>query len=126
MIGNLNQGMNGYIDWNLVLNKEGGPNHVKNFCDAPVMYDKDADELDFKLSYYYIGHLSRFVERGAKRILVSRYTDCVDAFGCVNPDGGKVLVLMSRSEEEESMQICEYGRVCDLVLKPHSIVTLCW
>lgn len=37
MIGNLNEGMNTFFDWNLILDQEGGPNHVKNFCDAPYL-----------------------------------------------------------------------------------------
>ncbi|WP_310605595.1 glycoside hydrolase family 30 protein [Anaerosporobacter sp.] len=126
IIGNLNQGMNGYIDWNLVLNAEGGPNHVGNFCDAPVMYDKDSDQLDIKLSYYYIGHLSRYVKKGAKRILVSRHTDQVDAVGFVNPDGEKIVVLMNRTAEDLKMQICESRSVCDITLTAHSVITLCW
>jgi glucosylceramidase len=126
MIGNFNQGMNGYIDWNLVLNAQGGPNHVGNFCDAPIMYDKENDQLDIKLSFYYIGHLSRFVKKGARRILVSRYTDQVDAVGFVNPDGEKVVVLMNRTAEELSMQICEDINVCNITLMAHSVITLCW
>ena len=39
MIGNLNEGMNTFFDWNLILDQEGGPNHVKNFCDAPYLYN---------------------------------------------------------------------------------------
>ncbi|HEX3077362.1 MAG TPA: glycoside hydrolase family 30 beta sandwich domain-containing protein, partial [Lachnospiraceae bacterium] len=126
MIGNFNQGMNGYIDWNLVLNKQGGPNHVGNFCDAPVMYDKEKDELDIKLSYYYIGHLSRFVQKGAKRILLSRYTDQVDAVAFMNPAGEKVAVLMNRTDEDITFQFCEEKKVCDITLTAHSVVTLCW
>lgn len=126
MIGNLNQGMNGYIDWNLVLNAQGGPNHVGNFCDAPIMYDKDNDQLDIKLSFHYIGHLSRFVKKGAKRILVSRHTDQVDAVGFVNPDGEKVVVLMNRTENDLKMQVCEDKNVCDITLTAHSVITLCW
>ena len=126
MIGNLNQGMNGYIDWNLVLNAQGGPNHVGNFCDAPIMYDKDNDQLDIKLSFHYIGHLSRFVKKGAKRILVSRYTDQVDAVGFVNPDGEKVVVLMNRTENDLKMQVCEEKNVCDITLTAHTVITLCW
>ncbi len=90
------------------------------------MYDKEKDQLDIKLSYYYIGHLSRFVKKGAKRILVSKFTDQVDAVGFINPDGEKVVVLMSRTAEELSMQICEGKHVCDITLTAHSIMTLCW
>lgn len=39
MIGNLNRGMNAFCDWNLILDEQGGSNHVGNFCDAPYLYD---------------------------------------------------------------------------------------
>lgn len=39
IIGNLNEGMSVFLDWNLVLDELGGPNHVKNFCDAPYLFD---------------------------------------------------------------------------------------
>lgn len=126
MIGNFNQGTNGYIDWNLILNHQGGPNHVGNFCDAPMMYDQSKDQLDIKLSFYYIGHMSRFIKKGAKRILVSRYTDQIDAVGFQNPDGEIVLVLMNRTEEDKYFQICENHQVCDIKLTSHSVITLCW
>jgi glucosylceramidase len=126
LIGNLNHGANGCIDWNLILDKQGGPNHVGNFCDAPMMYDQETDTLDVHLSYYYIGHLSRFISRGAKRMLVSRYTDQLDAFGAVNPDGSRVLVLMNKSDGQEDFQVGEGSAVCSLSLTPHSAATLCW
>ena len=40
IIGNLNEGMSVFLDWNLVLDELGGPNHVKNFCDAPISVQK--------------------------------------------------------------------------------------
>lgn len=126
IIGNLNSGTNGYIDWNLVLDEKGGPNHVGNFCDAPIMYKESTDELDVKLSFYYIGHLSRFVKKGARRVLVSRYSDKLDVVGFVNPDGEKVLVAMNRTEEKENFQIYENGNTCDVEMTPHSVITLCW
>lgn len=126
IIGNLKSGMNAYIDWNLVLDVSGGPNHVGNFCDAPIMYDKDLDQLEFKLSYYYLGHISRFVKKGAKRVVVSCYTDQIDAVGFLNPDNSRVLVLMNRTKEDKTMQICEGFRVADIHVEAHSIISICW
>lgn len=40
IIGDLNSGANGFIDWNLVLDYKGGPNHKKNYCDSPIMINK--------------------------------------------------------------------------------------
>ncbi len=45
MIGNFKSGCSGFIDWNLLLNSEGGPNHQGNLCEAPIQYDAQNDVL---------------------------------------------------------------------------------
>lgn len=126
ILGDFNAGMNVYLDWNIYLDEMGGPNHVKNYCDAPVMCDTKNDTIDVKLSYYYIGHFSRFIRRGAKRMLVSRFTDKVEATGFVNPDGTKVMILLNRTEDMQSYTFCENGMKCEMEIPKHSIQTLCW
>ena len=74
MMGNLNEGMNTFLDWNLILNEKGGPNHVGNFCDAPYLFDRDSKELKESNILGYLWHFTHFLEPGAVRIGVSRYT----------------------------------------------------
>lgn len=126
IIGNLNAGMNGYIDWNLLLDEEGGSNHVGNFCEVPIMYDLEKDDIDVKLSFYYIGHFSKFVEVGAKRILVSRYTDKIESVGFLNPDGKRVLVILNKTNEVQEFLISEGVEMVALKLEAYSIMTACW
>lgn len=126
IIGNFKAGMNGFIDWNIILDENGGPNHVGNFCDAPIMCDTTKDEIDVKLSYYYIGHFSRFVKPGAHRILVSSFTDKLEAVGFCNPDGEIVLVVMNKTEEKQEFMICDHGKTSSIELEKHSILTACW
>lgn len=126
IIGDFNAGMNAYIDWNIYLDENGGPNHVGNYCDAPIMCDTEKDTIDVKLSYYYIGHFSRFIRRGAKRMLVSRCMDQIEATGFVNPDGTKVAVLLNRTGESQEFIFCESCQVCKMKLEAHSIMTVCW
>lgn len=127
MIGNFNAGMNGFIDWNLLLNQQGGPNHVGNYCDAPIMCDTENDTIDKKLSYYYIGHFSRFIQPGARRILVSKYSPDVEATAFKNPDGSKVLVLLNRTEKDVEFVISEGDKFSEtLTMNKHSIVTFIW
>ena len=127
IIGDFNAGMNGFIDWNLILNKQGGPNHVKNYCDAPVMCDVDTDTIDVKLSYYYIGHFSRFIRPGAKRILVSKYSPDIETTAFQNTDGGKVLVLLNRSESDVEFVLSVDGKNSGKIKSgKHSIMTCCW
>ena len=126
ILGNFNAGMNAYLDWNIYLDELGGPNHVKNYCDAPVMCDTKNDTIDVKLSYYYIGHFSRFIKRGAKRMLVSRFTSKVEACGFVNPDGEKIMILLNCTDDTQAFTFCESGMKCDMEIPAHSIQTLCW
>lgn len=127
IIGNFNAGMNGYIDWNLLLDEKGGPNHVGNLCDAPIMYDKENDILNVNLSYYYIGHFSRFVKPGAKRILATKYTSDLEATAFENTDGSKVLVVLNRTEKDIPFAVSENGIDSELIeMKKHSMISICW
>ncbi len=126
LIGDLNAGMNGFIDWNILLDEQGGPNHVKNFCDAPVMYDREKGVLDVKLSYYYIGHFSRFIKPGAKRLLTTRYTQKLECCAFSNPGGELVLIVMNQTGEKQKFELLVEGSSCRMELDPHSIMTARW
>lgn len=45
MINDFNNGTNGWTDWNILLDQKGGPNHVGNFCFAPIHADTATGEL---------------------------------------------------------------------------------
>ncbi|WP_026506576.1 glycoside hydrolase family 30 protein [Butyrivibrio sp. MC2013] len=126
MIGNFKMGANAFIDWNVLLDKQGGPNHVGNFCDAPVMFNDDDKRLDAKLSYYYIQQLSRFVQKGARRALVSSYNRNLECTGFVNPDGSKVMVCLNESDSQVSFTGYDGRETFEYTSAPHSIVTFVW
>lgn len=126
MIGDFNAGANGYIDWNLLLDRSGGPNHKNNYCDAPIMCDPETDTVDVKLSFFYIGHFSRFIRPGARSVVVSRWSDRVEAAGFVNPDGERVLVVLNRTDRLQSFEIFDGENTCGETIEPHSIMTVCW
>lgn len=126
MIGNFKHGLSAFFDWNLLLDSEGGPNHVKNYCAAPIMCTEDGKNIQKRLSYYYIGHFSRYIKKGAKSIGITRYTDQIQACGFLNPDGERVLVIMNETDQVKPVTIREYGKGCDIEIQPHSIVTVCY
>ena len=125
ILGNLLAGANGYMDWNLLLDELGGPNHVNNFCAAPIMCDTLAGTMERRLSYYYIGHFSRYIRRGAVRVATTRFSDKVEAVAFKNPDGSVVTVLLNRTEEDIWMSLRNAGteKGYSFVLKAHSICT---
>lgn len=123
MIGNLNAGISAWFDWNLFLDENGGPNHVGNFCAAPIMCDLKKNTWEKRLSYYYIGHFSRYIQKGARRMAVTRYTDGVEACGFLNPDGSKVMVLLNKGAKDVEITLREKGVGMPDIIRAHSIVT---
>lgn len=112
IINDLNSGCNAWIDWNIALDLEGGPNHVGNFCDAPVLVDTAAGTYEFQSSFWYIGHFSRFIKPGAVRLDVKldswmvpacadgRMGNMMEATAFRNVDGTIALVLCNRTEAD--------------------------
>lgn len=123
IIGNFNNGCNVFCDWNLVLNEEGGPNHVGNFCDAPIMADTKNDKFYIHDSYYYIGHFSKYVKKGAKRIGSSKWSSKLDTVSFKNPDGSVVTVVLNTTEEEIIFGLYIGNDVFETKIEPHSIAT---
>ena len=116
-------GLTGFLDWNLLLDEEGGPNHVRNFCDSPMMYNTHTGVLTRNLSYDYIGHFSRFIEPGAVRIGLSRFSSAVEAAAVRNPDGTLCVVVMNAASEPVSFFLRLGDRVWPIVQEAESIST---
>jgi glucosylceramidase len=123
IIGNLNAGMTGFIDWNIYLDEKGGPNHVGNYCDAPIMVDTGTGELMVKLSHEYIGHFSKYIKPGAKRIGFTKYTDQMEMTAFQNEDESIVLVMLNRGLQEIPVTVELGDKIFKKVLPTQSIVT---
>ncbi len=126
ILGNLNAGISGYLDWNLLLDDLGGPNHVGNFCAAPMMYKKGTKEVEKRLTYYYIGQFSRYIKPGSVRIGTTKYTDKLEVTGFLTPEKERVIVLLNKSGEDVEVTLRENGEGCGLTIGAHSIVTVCY
>jgi glucosylceramidase len=134
IIGDLRNWVEGWIDWNIVLDETGGPNHVGNNCDAPIIADTRSGELHYNSSYWYIGHFSRFVPPGSTRISSTDAALSETAASHVafeTPDGSLVTVVMNESDDDLRVEIAtdhersgseRSGTV--LELPAHSIVTV--
>ncbi|NNF34104.1 MAG: glycoside hydrolase family 30 protein [Saprospiraceae bacterium] len=99
MINDFNAGTVGWTDWNILLDHNGGPNHVGNFCFAPVHADLDVNEWVYTPSYYYIGHFSKYVKPGAKRVSTVSSRSHLLSTTFVNEDQSMATVVMNQSDE---------------------------
>ena len=123
IIGDLNHGSSGYIDWNLVLDYYGGPNHKKNFCNAPIMTNKKKNGYYHTLSYYYIGHFSKFIKPNAKRIAYSSYTSQLEITSFQNPDNSIVVVVFNPNNYTVPYLLNINNNILEDKIKKHSIIT---
>lgn len=127
IIGNLNAGICGSIDWNLLLDAKGGPNHVGNFCEAPIMLCADASSFAIMSEYYYIGHFSRYIQPDAVCLGASVYAPSVEATAFQNPDGSRAAVVLNATGSAQPLSLTENGsNGFNFTLEPHSIATVCW
>lgn len=124
MIHDFNNGACGWTDWNVLLDETGGPNHVKNFCFAPVHADTRDNTLHYMNSYYYIGHFSKFIRPGARRIACSSSRAQLLTTGFRNPDGSVTVIVMNTGDTEINYRMYVGGLAIVTTSLPHSIVTL--
>ena len=123
MIENLNNGLDAWFDWNLYLDEHGGPNHVQNFCSAPIMLDGQGG-YEKRTSYHYIRQITQHVQPGAVRIGTTKYTPDLDVTAFQNPDHELVAVLLNRGGEELEINLRLDGTVCKFAVPSQGILTV--
>ncbi len=122
ILGDLNQGMSTFLDWNLLLDEQGGPNHVGNFCDAPWLYHRQQKRLIRRELQSYIRHFSHFLIPGAARIGLSRYTEQLEATA-FKTEGDIRLVLLNRTAQPQEAYVRLEDACARILLPPHSIAS---
>lgn len=124
IIADVNAGCEGWIDWNLCLDEQGGPNHVSNFCVAPIICNTRTDEVLYQPIFWYLGHFSRYIRPGARRIICGSSRDSLETTAFINPDGDVAVIVMNQTAEEVEfwLKVAGSGAVCTEA-PPHSITT---
>jgi glucosylceramidase len=124
MINDFNAGTVAWTDWNILLDEKGGPNHAANYCFAPVHADTKKGELVYTNAYYYIGHFSKFIKPGAKRIVSSSNREALQTTAFINPDHSIAIVVMNASDKEIPYRVFVKGMSAPVISQPHSINTI--
>jgi glucosylceramidase len=124
MINDFNNGTVAWTDWNILLDEIGGPNHVGNFCFAPVHADTKTGQLYYMNSFYYIGHFSKFIRPGAKRIISSASRGQFLTTAFINTDGKIAVIVMNQSNDKIPYRLWIAGQAAEVTSLPHSIQTL--
>ena len=99
IIGCLNNWVDGWIDWNMVLDRNGGPNWFENWCVAPILVDPEKDEVYHTPLYYVMTHFSAYIRPDAYRIGFENSEDSLWVTAAKNPDGTIAVIILNQSVE---------------------------
>lgn len=132
IIGDMNHWTCAWMDWNLYLDKNSGPGIADNPCAAPIILDESNQRIIKMSSYYYIGHFSRYIKRGAVRLhvevekpaystIAEKKPECC-AF--LNPDGKIAVIIMNPGDDSVQGTVCVGERLVSVEMGPHSIGTI--
>ncbi|MHC5214865.1 MAG: glycoside hydrolase family 30 protein [Planctomycetota bacterium] len=124
IIGDLNNWTVGWVDWNMVLDERGGPNHVDNLCDAPVIADTTRNDVYYQNSFYYLGHFSKYIRPGAVRVGSSATHEALEVTAFKNPDNSIAVVVMNRTDEAINFNLKANGKTAVSSSPAHSIMTM--
>jgi glucosylceramidase len=124
MINDFNSGAVGWTDWNLLLDQTGGPNHVSNFCYAPIHGDTSTGRVHYMNSFYYIGHFSKFIRPGARRISCASMTTDLLSTAFQNTDGSIAVVVMNSTDKDLPFHLWQKRLAAKSECPAHSIQTI--
>ena len=124
IIGCMNNWVDGWIDWNMVLDKQGGPNWFKNWCVAPVLVDTEIDEVYFTPLYFTMAHFSKYIRPGAVRIGFELSDDQLMATAVKNPDGTIAVVVLNMGSDTKSFTLSLKGDTKEVVIDAQAIQTI--
>ena len=124
IIGCLNNYVDGWIDWNIVLDRKGGPNWAKNWCTAPVIVDTENDEVYFTPLFYTMAHFSKFIRPGAVKIGCNINSKELMATAVKNPDKSIAIVVFNPTEKVQSLKININSSVRNISINAKALQTI--
>lgn len=124
IIGCMNNWVDGWVDWNMVLDRQGGPNWFKNWCVAPVIVDPENDEVYFTPLYYTMAHFSKFIRPGAVRIGFENTDSSIMITAAQNIDGSIVVVVLNMNSEPKNINLSLGENSVDVKINAQAIQTI--
>ena len=125
IIGDLNNYVSAIVDWNLVVDLNGGPYHNRTGgCKAQIVVDAAKNSFSLQPLYYAFGHFSKFIERGAKRIGCSSYIDNLKVSSFINPNGEVIVEILNKGDKAASPKLRINGSSAALNIPAKSLTTL--
>ncbi|THD69154.1 glycosyl hydrolase family 30 [Robertkochia marina] len=124
IIGCLNNWVDGWVDWNMVLDRQGGPNWFENWCAAPVIVDPEQDEVYFTPLYYVMAHFSKYIRPGARIIEAKATDESLMVTAAVNPDNTMAVVVFNEGNTPRSFRLNWNGLEREIRISAQALQTI--
>jgi len=108
----------------MVLDTQGGPNWVNNWCVAPIIVDPNKDEIYYTPLYYVMTHFSKYIRPGAEIIDVENNDDNLMVTAALNPDNSIAVVLFNEGNDNKSFNLKLNNFSETISISPQAIQTI--
>lgn len=124
LIGCLNNWVNGWIDWNMVLDKQGGPNWFKNWCIAPIIVDTKSNEIYYTPLFYVMTHFSKYIRPHSKKIDCKASSKDIMVTAVINPDKSIAVVVFNHTNEKKTLEIKLEDKIALISINDQALQTI--
>lgn len=129
IIVSLDHWVSGWVDWNIVLDQDGGPNHVGNFCGAPIMIDTATRDVYYTPIYHVLAQFSRTIRPGDRAVQTERVLDGLDpdalhACATINDVGLLSVQLLNTTQEAIAFKLQIAERFAEIVIPANAVQTV--
>ena len=129
IIVSLDHWMRGWVDWNIVLDQNGGPNHVGNFCGAPIMIDTESKQVYYTPIYYVLAQFSKTIRPGDKAVQTEKQlaglgSDDLHACATVNRDNLLSVQLLNTTKAPIRYHLQIGGRYAEITIAANAVQTV--
>lgn len=109
IINDLENYASGWMDWNCILDWKGGPNHLQNWCDAPIIADNRTQEIHIQPTYYFFGHFTKYILQDSQRIRIIKddTTKNLLITSFQTPENKIVTVVQNKAEQVVSFNLVD-------------------
>ncbi|MFC7303121.1 glycoside hydrolase family 30 beta sandwich domain-containing protein [Streptomyces monticola] len=127
VVRSMRSGSETVVLWNLALDDKGGPHFglCQDRCNGVV--EVAGGRATKNAEFYVLGHVSKFVDRGARRIAsTSQGSGGLQNVTFENPDGERVSVVVNASDSTRKFSVTESGRSLAYELPAGAVATFTW
>ncbi len=129
IIVSIDHWLKGWIDWNVVLDKKGGPNHAGNFCGAPIMVNTESQKVYYTPIYYVLKQFSRTIRPGdravqTEKILDGLESDALHACATLNKSNLLTIQLLNTTKRPLNLSLQINDQIAAVTMSPNSVETI--